>query len=204
MHRSFVVALLLVAAVSVASAQGDERAADHDALRKVKADLEQAVSKRDFEAAKDLFHQPFMVTVITQDSFTDLGTLKSYFDSLFTRDFLRMKNVSIKAEADDLSSIYTGTFAMTRGSTMERYELADGRAFDMKGRWTAVSIKEPDGSWKVLGIHTGTNFLDNPVLNAIERSVLWFSVGGAGLGLLVGFACGWLFCRRRAQRVSKD
>jgi ketosteroid isomerase-like protein len=191
---------MLAAAATGACAQGAEHAADHDALRKLKGELEQAVPKRDFEAAKNLFHQPFMATVITQDSFTDLGTMKSYFDSLFTRSFLRMKEVSIKAEADDLSSIYTGTFAMTRGSTLERYELADGRAFDMKGRWTAVSIREADGKWKLLGIHMGTNFLDNPVLNAIERSVLWFGAGGAGLGLLVGFAGGWLFWRRRVQR----
>lgn len=200
MYRSILVALMLAAAASGACAQGTESAADHDTLRKLKSDLEQAVSKRDFDAVKNLLHQPFMATVVTQDSFTDLGTMKSYYDSLFTRSFLRMKEVSIKAEADDLSSIYTGTFAMTRGSTLERYELADGRAFDMKGRWTAVSIKETDGSWKVLGIHMGTNFLDNPVLNAIERSTLWLGAGGAGLGLLVGFAGGWLFCRRRAKR----
>lgn len=200
MYRTILVALMLAAAATGACAQDTEHAADHDALRKLKSELEQAVSKRDFEAAKNLFHQPFMATVVTQDSFTDLGTMKSYYDSLFTRSFLRMKEVSIKAEADDLSSIYTGTFAMTRGSTLERYELADGRAFDMKGRWTAVGIKEADGKWKLLGIHMGTNFLDNPVLNAIERSVLWFGAGGAGLGLLVGFAGGWLFWRRRVQR----
>ena len=73
------------------------------------------------------------------------------------------------AEADELAQIYTGTFAVARGSTKERYELADGRGFDMQGRWTATAIKE-DGQWKVLAIHTGTNFLDNPVINAIERN----------------------------------
>lgn len=198
MYRSFLVLLLTIAATG-ASAQGNDQTADHDALRKLKGDLEQAVSKRDFEAAKNLFHQPFMATVITQDSFTDLGTMKSYFDGLFTRSFLRMKDVSMKAEADDLSTIYTGTFAMTRGSTLERYELADGRTFDMSGRWTAVSIKEADGRWKVLGIHMGTNFLDNPVLNAIERSVPWVGAGAGCLGLLIGFASGWFFWRRRAQ-----
>ena len=198
MRRSFL-ALLLAIVSAAASAQANGQAADHDKLRKLKSELEQAVSKRDFEVAKNLFHQPFMATVITQDSFTDLGTMKSYFDGLFSRDFLRMKDMSIKGEADALSSIYSGTFAMTRGSTIERYELADGRTYDMKGRWTAVSIKESDGTWKVLGIHMGTNFLDNPVLNAVERSVLWFGVGGAAAGLLIGFLFGRMFRRRRAS-----
>lgn len=192
--------LLLVLATAGACAQDNTAAADHDALRKLKGDLEQSVTRRDFDAVSKLLHQPFMTTVVTQDSFTDLAPMKSYYDSLFTRSTLRMKEVSIKAEADELSQLYTGTFAMTRGSTLERYELADGRAFDMKGRWTAVSIKDPDGSWKLLGIHMGTNFLDNPVLSAIERSMMWVAAGGAGLGLLVGLGAGWLVWRRRMPR----
>jgi ketosteroid isomerase-like protein len=192
--------LLLALATAGACAQDNTAAADHDALRKLKGDLEQSVTRRDFDAVSKLLHKPFMTTVVTQDSFTDLAPMKSYYDSLFTRSTLRMKEVSIKAEADELSQLYTGTFAMTRGSTLERYELADGRAFDMKGRWTAVSIKEPDGSWKLLGIHMGTNFLDNPVLSAIERSMMWVAAGGAGLGLLVGLGAGWLVWRRRMPR----
>lgn len=192
--------LLLALATAGACAQDNTAAADHDALRKLKGDLEQSVTRRDFDAVSKLLHKPFMTTVVTQDSFTDLAPMKSYYDSLFTRSTLRMKEVSIKAEADELSQLYTGTFAMTRGSTLERYELADGRAFDMKGRWTAVSIKESDGSWKLLGIHMGTNFLDNPVLSAIERSMMWVAAGGAGLGLLVGLGAGWLVWRRRMPR----
>lgn len=192
--------LLLALATAGACAQDNTAAADLDALRKLKGDLEQSVTRRDFDAVSKLLHKPFMTTVVTQDSFTDLAPMKSYYDSLFTRSTLRMKEVSIKAEADELSQLYTGTFAMTRGSTLERYELADGRAFDMKGRWTAVSIKEPDGSWKLLGIHMGTNFLDNPVLSAIERSMMWVAAGGAGLGLLVGLGAGWLVWRRRMPR----
>ncbi len=200
MFRPIHIALLLAAVACGAHAQADEHAADHDALRKLKSNLEQAISKPDFEAAGQLFHQPFMATVVTQESFTELSAMKAYYDALFTRNFLRMKSVSITADADELSRIYTGTFALTRGSTKERYELADGRAFDMKGRWTAISLKEPDGNWKVLGIHLGTNFLDNPVLSAVERNVLWFGAGGVGLGLLGGFGGGWLFWRRRARR----
>ena len=202
MNRSHLVAFVLAATASVAFAQVPDHAADHDALRKLKGDLEQAVSKRDFEAVKSLFDQPFMATVVTQESFTDMGPLKAYYDSLFTRDLLRMKEVSIKAEADELSKIYTGTFATTRGSTTERYVLDDGRAFDMKGRWTAVSIKGADGSWKVLSIHMGANFLDNPVLNAIEKNTLWVGAGSVGLGLLIGFAGGWFARRARAQHQA--
>jgi ketosteroid isomerase-like protein len=190
---------LLFAVPGFADTSGNQ--ADHDALRKLKADLSAAVNSRDYAAMRKHMHQPFMATVITQDNFTDIDKLKDYFESLYTRDFLRMKNISIAAEADDLSQIYQGTFALTKGSTKEHYELADGRSFDMDGRWTAVSIKE-DGEWKVLAVHAGTNFLDNPVLNAIEKSVVWFGAGGAAGGLLIGFVAGWFLRRARGGKSA--
>ena len=56
-----------------------------------------------------------------------------------------------------------------------------------------------DGAdWKLLAVHTGTNFLDNPVLHAVERSLLWFGAGGLARGLMLGFAGGWLLRRKRA------
>jgi len=178
-----------------------ETQADHDALRKLKSEVTVAANSRDYPAMQKLLHQPFMVTLITQDNFTDFGKLKDYFESLYTRDTLRMKNVSLAAEADDLSQIYQGTFALTKGSTKEHYELMDGRSFDLDGRWTAVSIKD-NSEWKLLAVHTGTNFLDNPVLNAIEKSVVWFGVVGAIGGLIIGFGAGWFFTKKRAGKSA--
>lgn len=190
---------LLFSTPCFANAVGTE--ADHEALRKLKGNAVEAVNNRDYVAMQKFLHQPFMTTLITQDSFTDTGKLKDYFESLFTREFLKMKKASIAAEADDLSQIYEGTFAVTKGSTKEHYELADGRSFDIDGRWTAVSIKDK-GEWKLLAVHTGTNFLDNPVLNAIENSVIWFGAGGALAGLIVGFAAGWLVKRRSGKAAA--
>jgi len=189
---------VLLSAPSFADNTGTQ--ADHDALRKLKTDAVEAVNKRDYSEMQKFLHQPFMTTLVTQDNFSDVGKLKDYYESLFTRDTLKMKTVSIAAEADDLSQIYEGTFAVNKGSTKEHYELADGRKFDLDGRWTAVSIKD-NGEWKLLAVHLGTNFLDNPVLNAIEKSVFWFGAGGAAGGLLIGFAAGWFF-RRRAGKSA--
>lgn len=197
--RTAILAFVLQIGTATAQAPAPENAADHDALRKLKADIEQAISKRDFDAMKRIVHQPFMITVVTQKSFTDIAPLKQYYDGLFARDTLKLKDIAITAEADELSQLVTGTVALTRGSTNERYQLADGRAFDLKGRWTATSIKEADGSWRLLAIHTGIDFLDNPVLLAIEKSLMWFAAGGAAVGLLAGVLIGWLVARRRAR-----
>ena len=197
---SFVLMLsLLFSAPGFADNTGSQ--ADHDALRKLKSDAVESVNKRDYVTMQKFLHQPFSTTLVTQDNFTDVGKLKDYFESLFTRDILKLKSVKIAAEADQLSQIYEGTFAVNKGSTKEHYEMADGRNFDIDGRWTAVSIKD-NGEWKLLAVHIGTNFLDNPVLNAIEKSVLWFCAGGAAGGLLIGFAAGWFFRKRSGKAAA--
>jgi ketosteroid isomerase-like protein len=190
-------AVLIFAVFNIPSHAAD--ADEQQALRQLKDTLAQAVSTQDFAAAQKVMHQPFMATVITQEHFTDLGALKSYFDGLYTRDFLRIKKMSIRPEVDGASQIFTGTIALNKGATTERYEMADGRSFDLKGRWTAVSVKESDGNWRLMGFHSGVNFLDNPVLSAIESSVLWTAAGAGVLGLLLGLVGGWLLKRRQVR-----
>ncbi len=175
-------------------------AADHEALRKLKADIVDAINNKNLAAIDSLLHKPFIATVITQDSFNDAEALKSYFQSLYTRSFLRINRIHMEADVDELSQIYTGTFAVARGATRERYELADGRGFDIAGRWTATVVKE-NGKWSLLAIHDGTNFLDNPVINAIERNILTMTLGGAAVGALLGFLLGFFVRRRRAKAV---
>lgn len=196
MHRLIVPLFILGLFSTELQAQTTGTPEDHEALRKLKDQAVAVVNNRDYDAARRMLHVPFMATVITQDSFTEFDQVQAYFDGLYTRDFLRMEKIEFEAEADDFSWIHEGTFALTKGTTKEHYELADGRAFDMDGRWTAISIKDDD-EWKLLAIHMGTNFLDNPVLAAIEKSVVWIGATGAGIGLILGFAGGWFFTRRR-------
>ncbi len=170
------------------------------ALRKLKTDITAAVSRRDFGAADAVLHKPFMATLVTQESFTDMQGMKAYYEHLLTTANPKIKDMSIAAEVDGLSQIYTGTFAVNKGSTAEHYVLADGRSFDMKGRWTAVSIKETDGKWKILAVHTGINFMDNPVLNVIEKSVVWTGLIGLAVGLILGIAGAWLVRKLRVRR----
>lgn len=174
-------------------------AADQEALRKLKTDVVNAVNARDVQRIDTMLHKPFMSTLISQDSFNDVNRLKAYFDDLFTRRFLRINKLTMEAEADEPSQIYTGTFAVARGSTKEVYELGDGRTFTIPGRWTATTIKN-GGQWKILAVHTGVNFIDNPVINAIEKSTSYFAAGGVAVGLVIGFLAG--FFVRRKRRVA--
>jgi hypothetical protein len=180
-------------------AQPASQTADHEALRKLKTDVINAINTRDMQRVDALLNKPFMSTLVSQDSFTDVNRLKAYYDDLFTRRFLRFNKITLSAEADEPAQIYTGTFAVARGSTNDVYELADGRTFTVPGRWTATVIKN-GGQWKILAVHTGVNFVDNPVIAAIEKSTLYFGAGGVGVGVVIGFLVG--FFVRRKRRVA--
>ena len=193
------VAVFLLA-ITAATAQVNPPEADHAALRKLKDDVVLAINNRNLAAVDAMLHKPFLSTVITQESFNDTGKLRGWFDDLFSRPLLRLRHFRIQAEADELAQIYTGTFAVARGSTKERYELADGRGFDFDGRWTAIAIKQ-NGQWKVLAIHAGTNFLDNPVINAIERNTMTFATISTVMGAIIGFLLGF-FLRRRQSKTA--
>jgi hypothetical protein len=191
------VAVILLA-ITAAIAQVNPPEADHAALRKLKDDVINAINTRNLAAVDGMLHKPFLSTVITQESFNETGKLRSWFDDLFSRPLLRLRHFRIQAEADEMAQIYTGTFAVARGSTKERYELADGRGFDFDGRWTATAIKT-DGQWKVLAVHAGTNFLDNPVINAIERHTMTLAAISTAMGVFVGFLLGFFLRRRQAK-----
>jgi hypothetical protein len=182
-------------------AQNASQAADHEALRKLKTDVITAINTRNVQSMDTLLHKPFMSTLITQDSFTDIERLKAYFDGLFTRPVLRINKITMEAEPDEQAQIYTGTFAVARGSTKEVYELGDGRTYTIPGRWTATTIKD-NGQWKVLAVHTGVNFIDNPVMTAVEKSTLYFGAGGVAVGAVIGFVLGFFIHRKRRVVAS--
>jgi hypothetical protein len=197
--RSLVLAITLCVLLGAGAAPAQQGTqADHEALRKLKTDVVNAINARKLDSIDVLLHKPFMTTVITQDSFIDAAKLKAYFEGLFTRRLLRISSLHIDAEADETAQIYTGTFAVARGSTKERYDMADGSSFMIDGRWTATALKD-DGQWKVLALHSGTNFLDNPVLSAIERSTIYVASGAGAAGVLLGFLVGFFVRRRRAK-----
>ena len=72
----------------------------------------------------------------------------------------------------------------------------------MDTRWSATLVKE-DGNWKVAMLHVGTDFLDNPVLDGLEKYASIFGIGAGIGGLLLGFALGALGSRNRQSYFDR-
>ena len=168
-------------------------------LRKLKTDVVNAINARNLDGIDVLLHKPFLATMITQDSFNDAGKLKAWFEDLFTRHFLRIASIQMEAEADETAQIYTGTFAVARGSTKERYEL---------GRRPRLRHRRPmdrDGASRRTGSGRCLPSTAAPTSSTIRCSTrssahsLTFAAGAAAVGVVIGFLVGFFVRRRRAK-----
>jgi hypothetical protein len=109
--------------------------------------------------------------------------------------------LNIKLNADALTELYgepdNPNWGLVYGSGIENYQLTDGRKLDMKTRWTATVVKEADGKWRILALHIGANFYDNPIFAAVKESTKYYAAGGLAIGLMLG-ALGMGFLRRKS------
>jgi ABC-type dipeptide/oligopeptide/nickel transport system permease subunit len=51
----------------------------------------------------------------------------------------------------------------------------------------------------VASLHTGTDFLNNPVLDMAKEKVFKYGLAGVVIGLIIGLIIGMLVGRRRAS-----
>ena len=176
----------------------EEDAAIHEELRGLLSGIQQAINEERYGDLAQYFHQDMTVTTITQEILTSPDEIEPYFEKWFGEGGY-LDSLVMTLEADELTRLNADkTLGIVFGSGTEDYVLSDTRSFPMKTRWTATVAVGDDGAWRILSIHLGTNFLDNPILSAAEGSVRTFAIGGAIAGLLIGLLLSFLWRRRSA------
>ena len=174
----------------------------HEELRGLLTGIQDAVNAEEYGALAQYFHRDMSVTTINQEVLTSRDDIAPYFDKWFGEGGY-LKTLEMALEADELTQLYADkTMGIVRGAGNEDYVLSDTRSFPMETRWTATVIKDNDGVWRILSIHIGTNFLDNPILSVAESANRYFAMGGAAIGLLVGLLLSYLWSRRKSAGQS--
>ena len=127
--------------------------------------------------------------MIDQELLTSERDFEQYYQRMLLDEGALIADVRIDPVADTLTQFYEGRFGVVRGGNTEVYDLNNGRSFTLESRWTATLI-EQDGDWKIVALHTGVNFADNPVLDFARR--FGWILGGSGLvlGLVLGVLLG--------------
>lgn len=169
----------------------------HQELRALLQGMQQAINTEKYSDLEQYFNENLRVTTINQEVITSRPEITAYFKRWFGPGGY-LKKVDMNLKADALTELYADkSVGIVRGSGVEKYILADGRHFDMNTRWTATVAKDADGKWRILALHIGTNFLDNPILNKAEASVMYVGAGGALGGLVLGGLLVFFLVRRK-------
>lgn len=194
MVKRWFVACLLVALPALAAETDHEI---HQELRGILMTVQNSVNSGNFDAMLPVLSKDIEATTITQEVMHGPQEVSAYFKKWFGPGGF-LKKLEMHFTADALTELSADkSWGVVRGSALESYTLADGRKYDMKSRWTATVVKEPDGKWRLRTIHFGTNFLDNPILDAAKDAVVKYAAISGVIGLLAGALLGFLLARRK-------
>ena len=196
MRRHLLIAFLLFPLSAYAAQEPDHEI--HQELRAILATVQSAINSGNYDAMLPVVSKDIRATPINQEVLSSPQDVSAYFKRWFGPGGF-LKKLDMNFEADALAELSVDkTWALSRGSGIERYTLADGRKYDLKTRWTATMAKETDGKWRLRAIHIGTDFLDNAIL-AEAKAAVWKVGWGAALGGLVVGAGLFFFLRRRKK-----
>ena len=169
----------------------------HEELRALLTTAAEAINSGKFDDVLPVVSENLRITPITQEFCTNRQELSAYFAEYFGPG-RKLRSLHTTFEADALTELSPDkSLGLAYGKGLEDYTLNDGRVFAIPTRWTAVVAKEDDGKWRIRSMHIATNFLDNPLLNTVERAGKQYAIGAGGIGLLVGLALGFAIGRRR-------
>jgi len=173
MNRLFAVLLMLVAiGASAATDTGTE--ADHEQLRQLLRTAREAVNSDQPELLQAYLHQDYVITLMNQEVVTQEKSLKQVFHEWFKQPGALLKSMRTEPEASIQTNIYGGRFGVCYGTSVDTYELADGRQFKFDSKWTATVIKEND-QWQLVALHVGVDPIDNPLIDGYRSA---FGLGG--------------------------
>lgn len=174
------------------SAQTSTPAAEapaHNELRALRAQVIEAITQGDFEGVARHVHPNVVVTWQNAEVCRGIDGLRAFFERMGKDAFQGYK---VPPTPDELTILHGDDTGVSFGHVVATYRLL-GREFEFTSRWTATLVRE-NGQWLLASYHVSLNGLDNPILGAAKRGLLW----AAGIAALGGLVIGRLFGKRRS------
>ncbi len=197
MYKWLVVLFLVLGSGQLWADVQDSDEAIHNELRSILTGLENAVNSGKYDQLPQYFHKDMTVTMSNQEALRSPEDIAKFFAFWFGEGG-KLDHVEMKLDADALTKLYADkTIGVVHGNGVENTYLSDKRFFPMKTRWSATLIKDSDGKWRILSLHMGVNFLDNPVISMVEDNTKNLMLIGGGAGALIGLLIGFLLWRKR-------
>jgi uncharacterized protein (TIGR02246 family) len=163
---------------------------NHEQLRVLRDGITDAMNRKDMETLVTFLHPSVVFTTMNGDVARGRDGIREYYNKMMVGPNRVVDSVTVKFIADDLTTLFLNdSMGICHGSTQDVYTLKGGQRMDINARWTATMIKE-DGKWLVTAVHYSTNMFDNPVLTAVQKTMMMVGMGCAVVGLLLGMMIG--------------
>lgn len=169
----------------------------HDELRKLRAEMEDALNKGDLDGLLAHVDDTIVFTAMNAETGHGKQAIRDYFNKMMTGEKKIVQSVKMDFVPDGLSTFYGPDVAVSTGSAPAHYVLTNGMDFEVNARWTATLVRRDQG-WRVATFHYSTNMFKNPVLD-MQRKFLLMIAGAVALAFaLIGFFIGRRSGRARA------
>lgn len=181
-----------------------DQEAEHEALRTLKAEVAQALEDQDVDQLRKYFAEEFAFTTVDQSVLTDLTSMKEYYERMLKAEDSLVTSIRMLPEAEIQTVFLDENTGYCYGTSEDTYTLrSTGQSVDMNSRWTALVVKE-GGQWKIKTVHTGVNFIDNPLVDKLKSLAWRNSVIAVVIGIVLGFVIGWILRRKSGKSVKTD
>jgi ketosteroid isomerase-like protein len=193
--RLIVFVLISLGFNAIAADTDAKTEATHNELRALRDGLLDAMNKGDIERELTFLHTNVVITWHNAEVSRGREGVRAYYNRLTGGPGKMVEKFSTQLKVDELTILHGENTGISFGSSVEHFELAGGRAFDLNGRWTATLVKD-GGKWLIASLHVSTNIFDNVILDMVKkRAVLAIVVVFAA-----GVAIGWFIGRGRKSR----
>ncbi len=164
----FLLATLACTASWAATDTGTE--ADHAQLRQLLKIAREAINTNRPQLLESHLHKDYVINMMNQEVANQGKPLTQLFQEWFKQPGALLKSMHAVPTAAIKTNIYDGRFGVCYGTSVDTYQLKDGRSFTFDSKWTATVIKERE-EWKLLALHVGVDPIDNPLIDGYRRAM---------------------------------
>jgi ketosteroid isomerase-like protein len=174
-------------------------AADHEALRGLKAVYERAVSENKLELLEPHLLPEWSGVMVTGEVVGGTEDARKYWAKI--RGMMgEGGKYTVKLIPD--TSLILGDVALAKGTTEDVVVTGGGTEYRFGSAWTAV-CRKVGGQWKILRIQGSMDPIGNPFVRATVKGTATFAGAVAGIvGLALGVAICAIIDRRRSRRAG--